>query len=346
MKKLIWLLLITVTFVGCGKENKNSDNTSGEDSTTAENRIVPSSIDKAAKYDLKYKFKKGDRYDYALTTITNTNQTVSSDTLVNIDVIQTIKYKFAIDILSVSSDKIADVSINIGSIDLKASYNGQTVTYNSNMVLPDDEKMQYLEYETLKNSTYKAKINDKGQILNIYFLDKIIERMAAIQKYEQKLTDQEKAGVAENLSALLIKPLTQHLFRILPEKEVAIDSSWQYRYPSSLATFQIENIASFRLANVFEIDNNKIAEFSAALNIKASGDNTYTEKNIHYYFDKPVVTGSGTIRFNIDTGQLVNSNTTTRIETQGIVEATDDKGKTEKASRKDITVSTNIIEII
>ena len=338
MRNILLLLLTAAIFYGCGskeKENQQSNTSSAVEITESERNAL---------YDMKYKFNKGEKFNYLLTTITNTTQSVSSDTLTEMDVTQTIKYKFAIDVLNVDESNTGKLNISIENINLTAVYEGQTVKYDSEMELSDEKKMEFFEYETLKNSTYNAEVKNTGEIVSVTNLDQMIDNMIKIQNYQEKLSDDERAGVAENLSAMLVKPLTQHLFRVLPEKEIGIDSVWEHRYPSSLATFQIENIASFRVLRIAKADEDKVAEFSAALRIKASGENTFSENDVNYYFDEPIVSGSGNIKFNIDKGCLVKSKTTTRVETQGIVEAKDEMGKYQRAERKDITVSTNIIE--
>jgi len=339
MKNLLWLLLIIIVAAGCGKKDDNQNQQTDENQS-----VTDSNIDRDALYDLSYKFNQGEKFTYFLTTVTNTTQSVDSDTSFSTDVMQTIKYKFIIDVLKVDEKKLATLAVNINHISLEASYDGKTVNYTSDMVLKGEQRMEYFEYETLKNTTYNVQISPTGEIKKITKLDEMIDNMVSIQDYQMELTEMERNGIAENLSSMLIKPLTQHLFRILPDHEIGIDSVWEHRYPSSLATFKIENIATFRMLKVNEIDGSKIGEFGATLKIKASGENSYTEKGVSYYFDPPVVNGNGTIKFDIDKGCLLKSNTTTRVETQGIVEAKDDKGQPQRAARKDITVSTNIIE--
>lgn len=342
MKKITWLLLIVVIFTGCGKKGED-DKTKQEDNAT-EDAIEISQEEKDALYDLYYKFTKGEQFTYKLTTITNTNQTVASDTTVTNDVTQTIKYKFIINVLDVDKDNVTTISVNINRIDLSASYDGHTMKYNSEMEIKDEERMNYFEYETMKHTTYQAKLDNRGTISEVSHLDQMIDNLVKIQNYQKTLTEEEKKGISENLSNMLVKPLTQHLFRALPDHEIGIDSVWEFRYPSSLATFAIENIVSFTMLKTAMEDNDKIAEFSASLRVKTSGNNTYTEKGITYIFDTPVVTGSGKVFFNIDKGYVARSKTTTRVETQGIIEAKDANNQTQHASRRDITVSTNIIE--
>lgn len=343
MKKITWLLLIAIILIGCS--NKKDEETKLKDETVITDEAPEiAQEERDALYDLNYKFTKGDQFSYRLTTITNTTQTVASDTMVTNDVTQTIKYKFVMNVLDVDKNDIATLSININRIDLSASYNGQTMEYSSDMDIKDEKRMDYFEYETMKNTTYHAKISGKGIISEVSHLDQMIDNMVKIQNYQKTLTAEEKKGVSENLANMLVKPLTQHLFRVLPDHEIGIDSVWEFRYPSSLATFKIENIASFRMLRAVKEGDDMIGDFAASLRIKATGDNTYTEKGVTYIFDKPVVTGSGTVKFNIDKGFVPYSNTTTRVETQGIVEAKDDKDQAQHASRKDITVSTNIIE--
>ncbi|MFC2134886.1 DUF6263 family protein [Bacteroidota bacterium] len=340
MKYFLTVLLAVFLIAGCTE----NDNSKDVDDSAADGNIKVSEAERTALYEMTYSFAEGEKLNYRLTTITNTTQSVDSDSLIEMDVTQTIKYKFGIDVLKVDENKITTLAIRINHIDFTAVYDGKSSNYNSEMELSSEDRMEYFEYETLKHNTYHARLNNRGEILGISNLDKMIDNMAAIQGYTNEITQEERKGVSESLSSMLIKPMTQHLFRILPDSPVGVDSVWEYRYPSSLATFKIENIASFRILRIIKEDNDLAAEISASLNITHSGDNTFTEDGVSYYFDPPIVNGSGKLKFNIDKGYLIHSKTTTRAETQGIVSAKDENGITRQAGRKDITVSTNIID--
>lgn len=333
-------ILLFILITACGKS---------EEKSTA----IPADLDKLETIEIKdgsiplrYNFSKGDKFKYKLTTITNSEESVKADSAISSKLFQTITYLFDLEVLEIDDDKISEFAVNIGSIKLEANVNGQQINFDSKGEHSKEEKQRFLEYATISNSPYRARVSSRGEVLEVTRLDKMIEKMNELQNEPQKLTVEQKSQLSKNLSDAALRPLTQLIFRELPENPVAKDSTWTRKYPAQMNVFNIQNVALFKIDDFINLDGNRGAKISANLSATWTGNKKGEEEGVQYQFDDPIISGNGLILFDIDKGQLIKAETLTSIEMTVEIKSKDSMQKMQTAKRNEKSTNKNIVELL
>lgn len=342
------MLVLLIAVSGCAKKNEKTEEAKQNKNfvnTEAYNNLEKINLGNE-KVTLQYQFKPGDRFSYRLTTLNTNDQTVQTDSTVKSKSIQTIIYNFDFNVLIVDNDKNTNLAVTISSMKIDADVNGQKIAYDSKANNSLEVKSKFMEYETITNTPYNIKLDTKGNIVNISGTDKMIEKLNAMQPDNQKLNAEQKTQLKKSIAEAALKPITQLIFRELPDHQVGKDSAWTKNYPGNLAVFQLQNTAKFKVDDFVKISGARAAKVSAFLSAKATGNKQGTDNGVTYNFADPVVRGGGIMLFNIDNGKLIKSETSTSVEMNVQLETKDASQKTKKTTRKDITTNKNIIELI
>lgn len=333
-------LLLIFILMGCGKK-ENTQNAASIDTSKLQ------SVDMSGKkIYLKYQFKKNDKLRYKLTTITNTIQTVKADTLTKSTADQTLTYNFDLEVIEVDKDNVAELTVNISSITFNGNINGEKLHYDSKAEQTKADKDKFGEFEVIVNSPFRARINQKGEVLEVTRIDKMLEKMISMKPEMQKMAADQKVALIKNISEGEIRPRTQLLFRELTTGEVAKDSSWQLISPAKVAVFQMENISKFKVENFVKVGDDNAARISASLTSKWTGEKKGSQEGMNFIFDDPKISGDGTIIFNIDKGLIVKSETSTTVEMGVQVDGKDASQKMRRTYRKDLSMNKNIVELL
>lgn len=342
MKYLLSVLLV-VALVACG-ENKNeeSDNSSGVKKEVAEETtqvIGPKRL-------LKYNFKVGEVVKYKLTTEMQNSQIISADTTISTQVNQWTQYQLKIKVDKIADNDIAEISVTVNGIKAKLDANGQKMEYDSKFIYSTREKMAYVEYEALKNKTFKIKVAANGEILDITGVEAIINEVINIQGNKEKITSEQKKMFVQQYTAATLAPLTEQIFRKTSKDNVGVNSFWEQKYPSYLAGFEIENIARFKVVDFAVEGKDTLAKLDASLSIKWKGKNHVTQEGVTYNFSDPNVSGSGVIYFNVVKGFVQRSETSVKMEMQMTMDGLDANQKPIKAAKKDYMMNKSKLELI
>ncbi len=339
MKRLYLLLIIIPIFLSCSKKEEKLNGDIAKSSYE--------SIDlKGEKVLLRYKFEKGDKFRYKLTTITSSQESIKADSLIQSKSTQTTTYVFDLEVIDVDADRTAELGIIISSLKLDADINGQKINFDTNKKLTEDEKQKFGDYLTIHNTPYRARVNELGEVIEVSRLDKMIDKLNSLQPQKQNLTAEQKAQYAKSLGDALIRPITQLIFRELPQKSLEKDSTWEKNYPGQLSVFKINNTIIYKVEDFVKVNNEKAAKLSANLSCTWTGNNKGEDNGIKYNFSDPKISGTGNILFNIDKGILIRAETGTSIELTANLELKDETQKIRKTTRKDITTNKNIIELL
>lgn len=337
---IISVFLLFILLIGCGKK-ENTQNAASLDASKLQSADMS-----GQKVFLKYQFKKNDKLRYKLTTITNTLQTVKADTLIKSTADQTLTYNFDIEIIEVDQDNVAELSISISSITFTGNINGEKINYDSKATLSKADKDKFGEFEVIVNSPFRARVNEKGEVLEVTRIDKMVDKMISLSPEMRNMTADQKAALIKNISEGEIRPRTQLLFRELTTSEVAKDSSWQLSSPATIAVFQIENISKFKVENFVKVGDDNVAKLSASLSAKWTGNKKGSQEGMNFIFDDPKISGGGTIFFNIDRGLIIKSETSTSVEMGVQVDGKDATQKMRRTFRKDLSTNKNIVELL
>jgi len=347
MKKKIAALTVIIFLIalfGCSKEEQKLNNqpiVSEKQISSLKSTSIP-----GQKTFLKYKFEKGEKIRYKLTSLSSTEQTIKADSSLKSTGTQTLTYFFDIEVLEVDADNIAELSFNITQVIYDGIINGQKTHYDSKSVLTKEEKAKYIDFETITNTPFRERVNQKGEVLEITRLDKMVDKMISVQPDMQKMTGEQKAQLIKNLGDGELKPRTQLLFRELTSSEVGKDSTWQKSTPATIAVFQMDNAIRYKVADFVKVDDDYAVKLNADLAVKWTGNKKASNNGINYLFDDPKVSGGGMILFNIDKGRIIRGETTTNIEMNVQITGKDAAQKIQKASRKDFSTNKNTVELL
>ncbi|MFZ6033741.1 MAG: DUF6263 family protein [Melioribacter sp.] len=336
MKNRLIALLLFAIIAGCSGEKDNNQN-------SAELKEIDL---KGKSVTVDYKFSKGDNIKYKLTTITAANETIQADSLIESKSNENTIYQFDINVIEVEPDNTAELGITISSLKIDADINGQKFVYDANAENDREQNQKFIQYYAIHNVPYRARVSNKGEVLEVSRLDKMVDKMNSLQPDNQKLTTEQKVQISKSIGDAIIRPLTQLIFRELPDKQLALDSTWVKSYPSQLSVFNISNNVTYKVDGFVEYDGNRAVNVSADLNTTWSGNKSGEENGIKYSFEDPKIEGEGKILFDIDRGLLIKSETGTTVELKANLEMLNSMQQKIKTVRKDITTNKNIIELL
>lgn len=343
MKKLISVLfvigaLVTI-FISCGGKETKSGTAIHSD------KLESVSVGDEKIY-LKYKFSKGETFKYKLTTISSNDEVIEADSTIKSKGNQTLVYIFDCEVLDVDEDNIAELTIKVSDIKFNADINGEKVSYSSSAKISDEEKLKYMEYQTIYNTPYRARINQLGEVIEVSRIEKMVEKMNDLSPQKQNLTTEQKLQYAKQLGETAIRPITQMLFREMPKSNVGRDSSWNMQYPQQLGTLRIDNTAKYTVLDFVKVGDNKAAKINAKLTAVVSGERKATENGVTYSFGEPKISGYGTIVFDYETGKLLKADTGTEMKMTMSMEGKDSMQKLIKTKRITSSANKNIVELL
>ena len=341
--KLILLLAISFLLVSCAKEeNPKEKSSKANTKLNSELLLTP----KAERFELRYKFKKNDSFNYKITTLSQTNQQVEADSIISTVTEQTITYLVNLRVKEIDDKGNYIISWKINSIKSDGNINGERISYDSKYIFSTQERMMFAQFEAIKGKTFTTRISKIGEILNIYDLNSIVDELIDIQKSKENVTKEIKAQLTQQFKEAALFPLVEQIFRQFPEEPVGINSYWDKRFNTKFAMFDIENIASFEIKDVKVLETDSIVSVSAGLSINWLGSHEATDQGVKYYFYDPIVSGSGLITFNKSKGLVTHSETLTNMQQIMEMEGLDASQQLIKGKRTDNSSNKNTIELI
>ncbi len=298
------------------------------------------------KIDLTYKFEKGNKFKYKLTTIQTSEEQIQADSTINVSSKQSDSFIMDFEVIDIDTDKIAEMNVTITSIKVEIDANGEKMDFDTAKNPSKEDQQKFWQYAMQYSTPFRARVTSKGEVIEISRLDKMIDKMNSLQPQQRELQPAERAKLSQDLSEGIIRPITQLVFREFPQKQVAKDSVWEKNYPGQLSVFQIKNNAKFKVEDIVEIDGDNAAKINVDLSVTWEGEKKGEQQGLKYSFEDPKVSGSGSILFNIDNGMIAKSETLTTVELVAHLEGKDAMQKTLKTTRKDLSSNKNVVELI
>lgn len=342
---LLAITVLSFLWIGCGKKESDKAPVSAKSDSSG---VLQTTKDDAPPKDvsLNYELKKDQHLSYRVTAISSQNQSLVTDTTIRQNVKQTITYLIDMDVKDIENDKTMDIKLNVKSIKMDAEANGQKVSYESGLLKDQTERQKYVEYESLLNNPFSFRISPKGEILEVYRVDKIVDKFLELRGIKDSVTGDQKRQFQQSMSEGALKPLIQQIFRALPKNQITVDSTWQYSYPTRITVFDVENINKYKLQGFEKLNNDRLAIINASLEMKSKGKNKYTERGVDYDFKSPEAEGNGKIYFNMAKGCIQQSKTSSKVKLNTTIKAPKTPKGPMKAVRNDVIESTNIIELL
>lgn len=353
MFKLIFISLLSIAiFSACQQDEKTEvdEKTTTElsasfDSSALQTTAIEDIQDKS--FYFRYIFPEGESVRYRLTTISTTEQNViASDSSMTEQIDQKITFIINFKPISVDQDSITELECTFASINLYTKARGQEFNYQSGSENDSAKKVQFAEYEALVNIPFNVRVSQLGTILEIYKVDKIMNRFLDLRGLSDSVDVQQKLLASQDLSSRSIKPLLTQIFREVPQHKMAIDSTWsQKREPMPLMVFQVNSENRYKVAGLEMFNDDMLAVVSGSVNTTITGDQVRTDRGVTYTFDKPKSTASGKVYFNISKGLVQKSRTESRIEVGYKMEMASPEGM-QRASAKEVNTNVNVLELL
>lgn len=344
MKYLAAVTLAFLLLAGCGK--KTDQKTSLSDANKYQ---IDSSDIKAVPIDapdetfsLDYKFPKGKTYHYRLTTITRDVQTIKTDTTLQSNVLQTIIYLIDLTPVSVDKDGAIEFNLMFNSVKLNALANGKEYNYESETTKDSVEIGKYAEYKSLTGSDMGLRVSKKGDILDVFRTDNVINNFLKIRGFADSINAAQKEQLKTNMVDGAIKPLLMQIFRVTPGHQIKIDSSWTDKEsPTQLMAFKAQNTDTYKVTGLEQLGENKLAVIETGIISEFSGQNRVSQQGVDYYFKTPVASAGGKIYFNINDGCIQKAKTFTKININFNMQAKTPKGL--QRGNKDAVITQNYL---
>jgi hypothetical protein len=340
MKKLFIAFLALLFLVSCGKDEETKKENNSNDK-----KIVETIKEKGPVLQLRYKFKKGDKFSYKLQTKAVSSEEITADTTIANEITQNATYRFNFLVKSVDDNNTANIEVRISSITAETIFNGQSMKYDSKFIYSTRERAQFVDYESVKKVPFLISVNEIGQVINVENVNRIMRNILEIQKVPDTLSAKTKEQMRTNIANGTLMPLTQQIFKVVAEDEVGVDSTWQLKYNTPLGVFNVENTAVFRVTNL-NFDKDTTAAITSNLFISVSGNNVVNEQGVRYTFSQPNLQAEGKLSYNYTRGLVEKSESNTSLEMAMFMEGVDANGNPLKSTKRDISNNTNIVTLL
>lgn len=349
LKYLFVLISFSILLISCGEKNGKpvteltEENKFAFDSTD----LKTEGTDESGKpFLMEYKFKKGDKHLYRITTISQNKQKLVMDSTITSGVEQKIIYIMDFTVKDVDEEGITEAELTMNSIKLNAEVNGEKFEFESGKEVDSSKLVQFAEFHSLHNSPFSIRFNKKGEVLEIFKADKISNKFLELKGAADTISANDRNMVRQELIAGVLAPLVTQVVRKLSDKEVYKDSSWELQQaPIPMMVYQINYVNEYKIENVEKLNDSRIAVIDAAIRFDYKGQSKVSQGNVTYNFEKPKSSAEGKIFFDVDKGIQVKSRTKTSVQLDYSIEAMTPNGK-QKGSRSDIVTNTNIVELL
>lgn len=346
-KIIVFTLLTLFILIGCAeKKDDIVETTEGIHAIDSTDLVLEKAENEDAVYNLEYKFKTGDKFRYRFSSVSINEQDISTDTTITQKLHQTISYIIDMNINEIDADGIAEISFNVKSVKIDADVNGEIYDVKTDTESDSITTMQFAEHYAITGTPFTARVDKSGDLIEFSRIDRIVNKFLEIRELTDSVTAEDKSMLRNSFTQSTIKPLLLQIFRTVPQTSVGKDSSWSvHQQPLSMMVYQVRYENVYKVAALEKLGDDRIAVVEANIKSIVTGDDNASEGGVTYSFTKPVTSGDGKIYFNIDKGMVQKSKTTTIVNYSMTMEAMSPQGL-QKGTRKDKSVSTNILELL
>ncbi|PID59001.1 MAG: hypothetical protein CR986_07300 [Ignavibacteriae bacterium] len=341
MKKII-LLAAILLITSCSKDEKTKNYSSKVKITKSIENIAKKT---GPLVKLKYKFAKGKKFSYKMKTFSKKTEIITADSTIKNNIKQEADYKLNLKVLNITEHGFAEIEVRINSITASTNLNGQTIRYDSKMLYSTREKIQFADYEAVKKTPFKIKVDTKGQVVEVTNVNRIIKNIMNIQKIPDTLSAKTKEQMRATIANGTLMPLIQQMFKVIEDKKVGVDSSWQLKYNSPLAVYTAENVALYKVDSV-SIKKDTLVYVDSKLVVNLFGNDVVNQNGATYTFTKPIVNANGNFIFDNSKGLVKKTESVTEMEMTMQVEGFDKNNQKITNRKTDITKSKNIVELL
>ena len=306
----LFIFLTAIILQGCNKDTKTDNKTT---TSSGQNSDLIKKDGNVEKINLSMRPAKGSKFSYKM--IAKTTSTENSPLTQNKEITsdQTINYFYSMEVTESANDvntyKAKYDSINIVST-VKSGDSSLVIKYNSNIKDSIFNKPDFIQYNAIIGEDFFLRVSSKGEISDIYGLEKIYSKM--FKALGDTLKDSDKNEIKESFGNNAIKSVMQQQFQLFPDNEVVRDSSWTRSYDTQLMIFPVKNNLSYKILDIKNENGDVIAVIDATLGIEFS-QKEINEKDVKYDISDMDTGGKGTISVNLSKGCVVKKETNTKV---------------------------------
>jgi len=228
---------------------------------------------------------------------------------------QDIFYYYAEEVNDVASSGIITYKIKFDSITIVSSAaekdSSISMTYNSNIKDSVYSRPDFIQYNSIMNEEFFARVSPQGEISEVYGLEKVYQNM--FKSLGDTLTSEQKETLKESFGKDAIKAVLQQQFQMFPENEVYQDSSWTRSYETQILIYTVKNILSYKLKKIKEENNQFLIEIEGELAVEFI-EKEIKEKQMTYKVEDVKTGGKGMIVYNLSAGCVAKKETSTNID--------------------------------
>ena len=313
---LLVMLTAGALLTGCGDKNgKDGEGSKSGNSGSGSNADLVTKDSVGTKASLVMKPQKGDVFRYKMKAITNSKEKSPMTKDTEISSTQDIDYYFSEEVSEVASTGIITYKIIFDSINIVSSMesgdSSVSFTYNSNIKDSIYSKPDFIQYNSIMNEEFFARVSPLGEVSEIYGLERVYENM--YKALGDTLDDAQKESLRTSFGKEAIQAVLQQQFQIFPENAVYKDSSWTRSYDTQIMVFPVKNILSYKLIDLQNANKDNIVKIEADLAVEFTNKEVKDER-MSYKVEEEKTGGKGTIEFNLSKGCLVSKQTGTNID--------------------------------
>jgi len=300
---------------GCNDKNESTEkNGKNENSGSAGSEFLKKD-ESGTRVSLIVKPKKGDIFRYRMNAKTTSKEKSPLTEDKEMTSTQDILYYYTEEVNDVSSAGIVTYKVKFDSISIASSVSTSdsslSLKYNSNVKDSVYSKPDFIQYNSIMNEEFFARVSQNGEISEIYGMEKIYENM--FKALGDTLTTEQKQTLKESFGNDAVKAVLQQQFQMFPEKEVYLDSSWTRSYETQILIFPVKNILSYKLKEVKEENKQVLLAIEAELAVEFI-EKELKDKSMTYKVEDAKTGGKGNINFNLTRGCVTLKETNTNID--------------------------------
>ncbi|MEI8278983.1 MAG: DUF6263 family protein [Bacteroidota bacterium] len=190
---------------------------------------------------LKFNFQPGSKYQYTMSTKLNIEQTVMGASIkIGQDMLMASTYTIA---AADGSNK--KISVNYDRIAMKSDNNYMPMEFDSADSTKQNDILKGIG--KMINQPFNVVVSEKGEVISVEGLDKVINGMVDTTKPNQK---QQKALLSQQMSDSSVKASMQQSFNVYPDKPVKPGDIWTKTYTVPMANIIMKVESEYKLTSI------------------------------------------------------------------------------------------------
>lgn len=284
------------------------------------------------RISLVLKPKKGEVFRYKINAKTTSSEKSPLTANKEMTSEQDINYFYTEEVNDVASNGIITYKIRFDSINIvstvKSGDSTVSITYNSNVKDSVHSKPDFIQYNSIMNEEFYARVSPQGEISELYGLEAVYDKI--FKGLGDTLSSEMKNELKNSFGKEAITAVLQQQFQMFPTKDVYRDSTWTRSYDTQILIFPVKNVLTYRISDVKEENGKTVLTIDADLAVEFI-EKEFKEQGMTYKAEEISTGGRGKIMYDITRSCVVKKETSTSIDLGLSLSA---RGQSMKTSQK------------